>query len=196
VADVHRQLDVQFAGPYRVFDHTGVLPGCPHAHQAGLYLWAVRQPEGHCLVTYVGATCRSFRKRVFESVLGHFSGYDDICDADALRSGKRIALWEGMWRSRNRDKVGQFIDQLPALASAAQAAISACCLFLAPLELPRQLLERCEGAIAYHLRACPSASALMSSDIRYRVRKVDQTPVLISVTSDAPVQGLPARLLA
>ena len=89
-----------------------------------------------------------------------------------------------------------FLSNYESFAPLVKRYLFAQVIFVAPLECELRLQRRVEGALAQHLRSLPEASSLLPVDIRFIVRRVEESAVAVSVSADAEIEGLPQEILA
>jgi len=195
---MQRPVHLHFHGPYPLCAETAdVLVECPYRDASGIYLWAVRQQTGRYRVTYVGQTTTTFYQRMKEHVIQSLGGNYRITYPDQAARGVQRVVWDGLWRKGTRDRLPEFLRRYEELAPAIKRYLLTETVLVAPMEGDVRLLRRVEGALAMHLRSSPEASSLMSTDIRYVMRRADEpiANVEFSVDAGVEVEGLPQGLV-
>lgn len=184
-------IELNFEGPISVteIDNVEILS------TSGIYLWTVQLPSGSYCVTYVGETSRSFFTRIKEHIIQTLGGNYRICDVDALRQGREVVVWDGMWRRGTRDKVGELINRFEEISVIAKQYLLAQKIFVAQLECDTALRRHLEKEIAGALRTSPTASSLLPDDIRYRSSQLVGKSYTISITSSEPLDGMPKEII-
>ena len=188
---------VQFYGPYSWADDKGVdcIATADLGQKAGLYLWAITLAEGE-LIYYVGETGRSFRTRMLEHFKEHMSGGYHLYEPDAFACGKKVMLWPGRYDPERKTTVLEFLDVFGELAGAMVSLARVYRFYLAPLECERRLRERIEAGLASHLYQQDGIiGQAQDKGIRYRGRRVDESPIEVLFQTDAILLGLPDSLL-
>jgi hypothetical protein len=190
-------LHLHFHGPFLLCsDMDDVLASCPLRNGAGIYFWAVKQHTGCYRIAYLGETGESFYVRMKEHVVQTLGGNYRVIDPDEMCKGIQQVVWNGLWRKNTRDKLPVFLSNYERSAPVIKRYLVSQVIFVAPVECKPRLRKRMEGALAQHLRSLPEASSLLPSDIRFIVRTVEESPVAISVSADAEIEGLPQQILA
>ncbi len=190
-------IHLHFHGPFSVCSETDdVLANCPLRSGTGIYLWAVKQLTDVYRTSYLGETSESFYGRTKEHVVQTLGGNYRVIDPDQMCKGIQQVIWDGLWRRNTRDKLPSFLSNYESFAPLVKRYLFAQVIFVAPLECELRLQRRVEGALAQHLRSLPEASSLLPVDIRFIVRRVEESAVAVSVSADAEIEGLPQEILA
>jgi len=149
------------------------------------------------VLTYVGETGTSFGQRMKEHIIQTIGGDYRISDPKRLCQCEDVIIWNGLWRKGTRERIGEYIELLPSLLSAIQDSLHTMVVFTATLRGERWIRQRIEGALAGHIRSqpCP-ASSLIPADIRYRLRKDQDTTISVTIDCKMDVLGLPRDLHA
>jgi hypothetical protein len=188
-------LRVHFQGPFSLCSETDdVLTDCPLRNGIGLYIWAVKQLDGPYRVSYLGETRKSFYNRTKEHIIQTLGGNYRVFDADQMCKGIQHVIWDGLWRRATRDKLPDFLSNYETFAPLIKRYLFGHVIFVAPLECDLCLQRRIEGTLAQHLRSLPEASSLLPDDIRFIVRRAEESAVVVSVSADAEIEGLPQEM--
>jgi hypothetical protein len=186
-------MRLHFHGPYQLCsEKSDVLHGCPYAKSAGIYLWAVPAESSGFVVDYVGETSTSFYARNKEHVIQTLGGNYLVLEAKALAHLHATVLWTGLWRRGTRDQMPRFLADYETLGPRIKEYLLLHQVFVAPIECERRLRRRIEGALALSFRSL--APCLLPEDVRYHARAPWETPLRVTVSSDAAVVGLPREL--
>ena len=182
---------IQLHGPFRWFGSNGdVLFTQEVAGSPGIYIWAVPYESGF-MTYYVGETGRSFRQRMKEHVKEYFSGMYRVFDPGEFASGRKVLLWDGMWRAGEEHRLADFVSRLPELSKCIAQLLDSMRIFLGPLDVPTHTRRRIEAALAKHLYEQPGVvGQFQDSDLVYRGRSADQEPLLVRFCSGAQIMGL------
>jgi len=190
-------LNLHFSGPFSICsEKDDVLANCPFRNERGIYLWAVKQLTTCYRVSYLGETSNSFYCRTKEHVIQTMGGNYRIIDPDQMSRGIQQIVWNGLWRIKTRDKLRDFLSNYESLAPLIKRYLFGQVIFVAPLECELRVQKRVEAALAQHLRSLPQASSLFPSDIRFVLRRIDESAVAISISADADIEGLPNEIIA
>jgi hypothetical protein len=193
-----KDIILRFEGPFGLtkpiepilFEH-------PIAKEPGLYLLAIRYLSGGYLVTYVGETGGSFGQRIKEHLIQTLGGNYRICDPELLVQGEARVLWNGLWRKGTRDKFPEYLERIDELSPIIRKLLQIKVVFVAPFRNTRRLRQRLEGAIASHIKSQPtSVSSVLPYDIRYYLRRPDESPIEVTIECPCHVHGLPQELEA
>src|SRR3972149_4691915 len=143
------QLEIHFRGPlcWAGSPQCSSVFSDPAARRRGIYLWTVESDRGH-LVFYVGKTSRTFSVRMREHLKEYLSGMYDINDISDFREGRRVRLWEGMWRAGEEVRFADFLSQHEELWPHLLGMISAMRIHLGAAESNERVLERIEAGVA------------------------------------------------
>jgi len=183
-------VELNFVGPFSVMEvDTLDLLNAP-----GIYLWAVQIPSGVYRVTYVGETGRTFFQRVKEHIIQKLGGNYRICDTEALKRGEEVVVWNGLWRSGTRRKVGELLADFETISAIAKANLLVEQLFVAEIECDNELRRHIEWGIVQSLRSSATASSLLPKDIRYRASRDDTPLPHIVINCPVTVEGLPNNI--
>ena len=186
---------LNFLGPFDLCSEANDVPdGCAEKDASGIYLWAF-QVNGKYRVTYVGETGRSFYERTKKHIIQTLGGNYRVCDVTAMLQGNQEVLWDGLWRKGTRDKLPEFVKRYAELAPQIKTFLKSQKVFIAVTDCHQRLRKRIEGAIASSLRSNKTASSLLPADIRFRTRQRGETPVMIAITSEWEIEGLPDRIV-
>jgi len=183
-------VELNFVGPISIteIDNLEIL------RTSGIYLWTVQLPSGSYRVTYVGETSRSFLTRIKEHIIQTLGGNYRICDVEALKQGREVIVWDGMWRRGTRDKVGELINRFEEISAIGKQYLLEQRIFVASIDCENALRRQLEKKIVGALRASPTASSLLPDDIRYRAaQKFDESYKLIINCSEL-IDGIPAEI--
>ena len=191
------KLQLNVHGPFTLCgEDLDILGDCPLLNEAGIYFFAVKQLSGKFSISYVGETNASFYKRLKEHVIQTLGGNYRVCEPEAMKEGKQIIVWNGLWRKGARNKMPEFLRRYSELAPVVRASLFVHKVFVIPFQAERRLRQRVEGGIASALRDNPSASSLLPEDIRFYLRRKDEEPVLVEIQAPDTILGLPERIYA
>ncbi|WP_024299431.1 hypothetical protein [Methylomicrobium lacus] len=192
-------MQLKLIGPLRIHpNNSDSIFHSPDALKIGVYVYAVKVKNVGYLTTYVGETGVSFLKRIKDHVINTLGGYERIYDPDALQEGKKILLWNGMWKASRQDCFGEFIDRHSELAPIISQYVRQFEIFLLPLDANARGRRRIESAIAAHLYNQPlPVGEFIDSDIRYLKKlKNGETPFEVKITGANAIYGFPANVFA
>jgi hypothetical protein len=188
-------LQLNVHGPFVLCSRDlDILENCPLANEAGIYFFGVRQLSGKFAISYVGETSTSFYKRLKEHVIQTLGGNYRVCEPEAMKKGKQVIVWNGLWRKGTRNQMPEFLRRYSDLAPVIRASLLVQKVFIIPFQVERRLRQRIEGSIASALRDDPSASILLPEDIRFCPRRKDEEPVLVEIRVSKIILGLPERI--
>jgi hypothetical protein len=193
--DMNIEQKLKFHGPYTMCsEKIDVLHDCPYASDEGMYLWAVKIKTGSYRISYIGETGDSYYKRTKDYVLQHLGGNYQVCDPDAMINGRHEVIWNGLWRKGTRNKLPEFLSRYETLAPIIKQAIFVQEVFVAPIKVDRRLRRRIEGALAFNMRENTEASSLLPNDIGFIRRKESEEPILVSISSEKKIDGMPEKI--
>ena len=181
---------IGFEGPFRWFGSGDVLFDQDVASSPGLYLFTVPHDSGY-LTYYVGETGRSFGERLKEHSRDYLSGMYRIFDPAQFATGKKVLIWDAMWRRGEERRLGEFVSRLPELSVAAGQLLDCMRLFVGPLDAPQRMRRRIEAALAKHLYEQPGiVGVFQDEDIAYKGRLPDEDPLTVHFCASAEILGL------
>lgn len=193
------KMKLELLGPYRI--HSICDDNAfhrPAAQRAGVYVYSVPFEAGGYLASYVGETGTCFLKRIKEHTTNTLGGYERIYDPKELARGRKVLLWDSLWKSTRQECFNEFIEQYCILSPAIYEFIQQSYIFFIPIEADNRIRRRVESAIANHLYKQPSpVGEFMNSDIRYikRLQK-GETSIEIEIYGGQQILGFPQRLVA
>ena len=115
--------------------------------KSGVYIWTVPFKNKE-LIHYVGMTTRAFRQRMKEHLKEYLSGEYGINDPVELQRGRRMRVWDGLYRGAN---IEDFIKKHDQFFSKLVSILNIYKIYVAQLDYEARLLERIEAAIAENL---------------------------------------------
>lgn len=187
------EFNLFFYGPFSINGPNSIFMD-PVGDESGIYLWAIRSQD-RFLVEYVGETGYSFRQRTKEHMIQVLGGNYRSLDPDYYDRGVVRVLWNGLWRKGTQDKLNEFIDAYPVLASKIAQYVKSIHLFVAPLNAPSYERKLIEGGIASYVKAQPEEiSRFYPRDNRTYNPKPNEKGILVTIASAAEIMGLPAEL--
>jgi len=93
-----KEVEIELFGPYSLIeDKEPSIFSVPLGKQQGIYLWTIPF-ENKYLTYYVGKTGKSFISRNLEHIRNYYSGKYTLYDPKEFAKGKKIRLWNGMWK--------------------------------------------------------------------------------------------------
>lgn len=188
------ELVVEIKGPYSFlknsdypsFFNTSLI------ERKGIYLWTVPYTDSE-LVYYVGETGRSFRIRMLEHMKGYLSGEYGINDPEELRNGKRLRIWNGLWRGEN---ITDFLERHNELSQKIMELFNLFRIYLIPLNCESRLRKRIEGTIAEILYSYDGViGEFQEPDCRYQKPKINRGSIRIQLCHKSKILGLPDELI-
>jgi hypothetical protein len=183
------EVAVHFYGPFAAVNATQCrcLFTDPIASQNGVYLWAMGV-NGSERPWYVGQTERGFGQRMSEHIRGFLSGEYTTYDADALSRGEYRPApgFEGRWPQN----VPLIISNFEQTSRHALSIVSRMRFYVAPLE--SRHLNRVEGAIGRYYKR--EHRNFLIPGLQLPAQIPHDTPLLLRVSSDRPLEGLPVEI--
>ena len=191
-------IELNVKGPFGLTGkHDRILFQEPESSQSGIYFWTVPYVEGGYLVHYIGETGKSFGERQKEHMIHTMGGNYRIWGSNELGRGNSVIIWHGLWLKGTRDKMSDFLDQLPAIAPEIQKYLRSQVIFTAKVNAESRIRQRIEGAIALYFRGllAPAAS-ILPEEIRYFRRRESEKAVKVLIECPFPIHGMPKDLAA
>ena len=193
------KMKLELVGPYKIHSVSGDnVFHCPAAQRAGVYVYSVPFEGSGYLASYVGETGTIFLKRIKEHTINTLGGHSRIYEPKELARGRKVLLWDGLWKSTRQGCFNEFIEQYCGLSPSIYKFIQQFYIFFIPLEADSRIRRRVESAIANHLYKQPSpVGGFMDSDIRY-IKKLQkgETPIEIEIYGGQQIRGFPQRVVA
>lgn len=183
--------DITFYGPYAFLKTNGLLSIFELSLKKGVYVWTVPFNNKE-LIHYVGITDRTFGERMAEHLKGYLSGEYGINDPRELQKGRRVRIWNGLWRGADIEDFKKRHNELfPKMLS----LLKIYKIYVAPLDCEIRLMERIEAAIANHLYGQDGVVGnFQEIEIRYKKRKESEEPVIVKLKYNSKIIGLPQIL--
>jgi hypothetical protein len=189
---------IELHGPYKWYGHNSLFLQ-PESEKLGIYLWTIPFEEKY-LVYYVGETGISFANRLLYHTRNYLHGLYRVYDPKNFVKGKKILIWEGMWKKELEKptiRIFKFLERYSELSKAIYDFLGAFRVFLIPFNSDRRTRQRIEAAIAETLLKQPSfIGDFQDGDIRYIKRQSDEEPIQVLVKSGEQILGLPKELMA
>lgn len=192
------ELDLRFEGPFTALD--GGPHRCLFRDQAGLksgiYLWTFGF-GGSQFVWYVGQTRRAFAQRMAEHIAGYFSGEYPPVDPTALAEGRHSMPTGFGPLSEWPTNIPVLLERLPEIASNTLELMRRVQFHLAAVKLKPADLNRAEGAICRWCRAhtAPGIRSMIQPGMRVPARIPGDRPLRVRVSTESPIEGLPAEII-
>jgi hypothetical protein len=181
---------IGFEGPFRWFGSGDALFDQDVARSPGIYLWTVPHDSSY-LTYYVGETGRSFGERMKEHAGDYLSGMYRIFDPIQFAAGRKVLIWDGMWRRGEERRLGEFVARLPELSVAVGQLLDCMRLFVGPLDASQRTRRRIEAALAKHLYGQSSlVGSFQDEDITYEGRLPEENPLNVRFCASADILGL------
>jgi hypothetical protein len=189
-----QELALHFNGPLTFRSGDRCLFDSPLRDESCVYLWTIRREyDGMHLIHYIGEASR-FAPRQRDHLIQVLGLNYGIFDPASARRGESKLLWPGLWRDKSAIGPTAALDQLAALAPAVVAYVDALTVFVAPMDMDRDVRRHVEGSIARSLRANhPESAALYPSDNRTGTSRT-VSGYRLEITSDEPIAGLDSVL--
>ena len=161
----------------------------------GIYIWAIKTDSGSDRVNYVGETSTSFYRRHKEHLIQVLGGNYQILEPAAMKSGRMEIVWNGLWRKGTRHRFSEFLSQYESLSAIIKEYVLSLKVFVAPLKVERRIRQRIEGAIAATIKKDKEASSLLPDDIRYYSSRPGKKAIVVSISADQGIDGLPPQII-
>jgi len=191
---MNNTLKIEFSGPFGLLgNHNFILFDQPICKSYGIYIWTARMNQSF-IIEYIGMTTKTFKTRNMEHILNTFSGYYRICDSKMIKEGKIKIIWPGIIRKKNG--LSEFSDNYLKIAPFILKYLQTIEVFVATIKSERRIIERIEGALAYHVWNQPlPANALLPKDVHYRIRKENEMPINVMINCDEKILGIPKKIM-
>jgi hypothetical protein len=154
---VSNVVEVEFLRPYRfIGSRDESVLSAPIGKKKGVYLWTIPFRKKY-LAYYVGETGVSFAVRSLQHVQSYLNGLYRLYDPEEFRNGKKVLVWDGMWKPGRKDPgtMNEFLQGYSKFAPMILDFIQGFRLFLAPFEGERRIRLRIEAAITASLNKQP-----------------------------------------
>lgn len=187
-----QDLNIEFKGPFSFTSCEGPsIFSAALGKEAGVYLWTVPYRQGGHIVVYVGETGVSFAKRLKDHMTLVMGGSYRFTDVDRMFDGEEKVIWNGTWRKGTRDKMEEFLAQLPQFASKIQAYLRSIRIFVGPTTVDVGIRRRIEGALALGVRKSPKPfCSLYPEDNRYPLLKAGIKTFKLRIKTPVQIHGL------
>jgi len=193
---------VEFVGPY-VFIGSGKFPSIFKClPKKGVYFWTT--PYGRKeVINYVGVTNREFKIRMFEHIKAFLSGDYKIFDANELKKGNPLPVWNGLYGLGRGVKTDEFIcnhledftKRYKELYPKIIATLKLYKIYLAEIEDETRLQERLEAAIYNCLYSQKGVvGRCVEKGILFRRRTSEERRIIFQLEFDKKIMGLPKQI--
>jgi hypothetical protein len=167
------------------------------ASSSGIYLWTVEHRDGF-LIYAAGITRQSFVKRLRQHTRAYRTGTFTLFDIPSLKQGVRKEIWHGIGfgtKKRTSERRNEYDKRREELRMAADEQLAAYCVFVAPVEPVRRLVERIEASIMDVLYAAPGpASAIPDRGMALAPRWPAEQPLVVRNVTGSLLHALPEEL--
>ena len=189
------KIVLNFQGPFRwhgsleevVFSQEGIID------QPGIYLWCAEQPQGY-LVYYVGETGVSFKYRFEGHAKSYYSGEYSFLNTNEFVQGKRVVVWWGKLRMKE-NWASEFNQKSQELVPKLVEFLGVMRIFLAPLNVERNIRQKIESTIAAYLKKQPEPiGSFIDADLRHSRDITNGEKFLVEINSPSLIQGIPSVL--
>ncbi|MGD6806541.1 MAG: hypothetical protein ACQCN4_06245 [Candidatus Bathyarchaeia archaeon] len=193
------EVEIEFFGPYSLIeDKEPSLFSVQLGKQNGVYLWAIPF-ENKYLAYYVGETGKSFISRNLEHIRNYYSGKYTLYDPKEFAKGKKIRMWNGMWKKDAKDLQVKLSYQRrhDELWPITDAFLSLLQVFLIPIENnDYRIRQRLEAAISFRLRDHDGVIGGFQDDgVRYSPRWPSEPKIKAKMKTNELLLGLGGELI-
>ena len=189
------EINLKFFGPYPFAnEEADILENCEYRNRKGIYLWAVKLEGNIHRIAYVGETKRSFYVRTKEHLLNQLAGTYAIYDPILFAQGIDKIIWGGIWQKDKSKKLRELIKNYADLAPINLAYIKMIEIFVAPIEVEKNILIKIEGKIANELRTDKKTSVLLDKNIRYTYDSTKNENIRVIIDTPVNIKGMPTEL--
>jgi hypothetical protein len=192
-------LELHFHGPFALMKGLGVpcVFDEPTARQGGVYLWTVPGGGAKERPWYVGQTQRSFALRLAEHVSCFLSGQYTVYEPACLVRGEH-RLAERAVPVRWPDTLPDFLAHADVLVPKVREVLRIMRVHLAPMTADARLLNRVEGSIAryYQQHEDQDLKQFFAPGIRVPAAIPYDIPLLLAISTDGPIAGMPPEMPA
>jgi len=189
-------LRIEFKGPLSWMapdDESSVLYS-QVAKKSGLYVWTAKTDKGY-KIFYVGETTLNFSTRMSQHLEKQLSGRYHFYDAEALARGNKKIGWKGMYGRNSNKMIKDYLEKISELMPKNIEFIRNIYFFVAPVKLPKRMLERIEASIAEKLRVPQEGADSFLDRFITRSRRPGEVPVDVIIQSPSELVGLPDSLV-
>lgn len=145
-------INLEFHGPYSMRKGSNYLFSSKLKNEEGVYLWTLKdETSGKNYINYIGET-QKFAKRHREHIIQITGLNYQINDPEKVKKGDPGLLWNGLWRDRTNQGVGNMLDNYERLSSKVVEYVSLISIYFAPIKLDRYTRRHVEGSIGWNLR--------------------------------------------
>lgn len=186
-------VPVHFSGPFSAVE--GNTHPCLFAadvsRRSGVYIWTI-EVGGEHRPWYVGQTQRDFGTRTGEHLRSYLCGEYRVFDPQALARGVNKVVWgsPANWP----ESLPAFLRAHSTLMPQVIELIRLLRFHVAPLERDKRVYDGVEGALGRHFRSLPGE--FWDAGIKVPGQIPGEAPLRLLLTSDVPIAGLPAELIA
>ncbi len=189
------QKSLHFSGPFGFQLGEISLFHSQYAKSEGIYLWVIKDKVRNMnYIHYVGETERGFAERHREHIMSILNMHYYIADAESAARGEVNILWQGMWRDKTIDAVGNTLVAYQAFSSKVIDYVSIIDIYFAPTTYDMYTRRHIEGSIGGNLRNNHPEHKRFYPDDNHIGTKKEKLGVTLTITSDEPILGLDSEL--
>jgi hypothetical protein len=118
-----------------------------------------------------------------------------ILDADSTIKGIRKIIWNGMWKDKTENAVGNTIENYDLIRHQVTNHIKTIDIFFAPTKLTTDMRRHIEGCIALNLRKKYPDLAIFFPDDNRMQTKPKRLGEKVVITADEEILGLDDEII-
>ncbi len=188
-----KSIELNFIGPY---GFENIVKDLIHDGKEieGIYLWAIKQSNSNrYLIHYIGESTKII-KRQQEHLIEILGLNYGIFNPLELSKGKIELVWDGLWRKRHSDRIGDVLRVYPDIKNSVIEYIKSINIFLAKTTVDTNERRHIEGILGNHLRTKRKEfKSIYPDDNRVILRK-NMGDYEISIHSESEIMGLDTNI--
>jgi hypothetical protein len=189
------QKILHFFGPYSFMKSSKSLFHSQYAKSEGIYLWVIKDKNKNLnYIEYVGETT-NFAKRHREHITNFLGLNYRILDAQSALQGIPKIIWNGMWRDKSENAVGDTLENYDLISNQVTQYIKLIDVYFATTKFSSDIRKHIEGCIGWNLRNnYPHFATFYPADnhVGTKSKKLDEK---IIISADEKILGLDNEML-
>jgi hypothetical protein len=187
-------VQLYFSGPFTFTPGERSLFHSAFSNKPCIYLWTFRSNKDQRYhIHYVGETF-AFAQRQREHLIGILGLNYGTFDPAAARRGTQARVWKGLWRDKTADGPAKALEQYARGTAAVLDYVAGLCVFVAPLDGPREMRRHVEGSIGWNLRNNHQDVCTLYPADNHIGTSTTKMSLVLELSADEPIAGLDPTL--
>jgi len=186
---------LHFHGPFSFTKGEKSLFHSEFVKSEGIYIWTIKDKKNKInYFHYIGETS-SFGKRQREHFVQMTGLNYRIYNPDSASQGIVEIIWNGMWKDRTNDAVGNLIENYNLITNKVINYIKIINVYFAPTSFDREMRKHIEGCIGWNLRnKYKEAKLFYPDDNHIGTKSIGKIGETINIILDEKIFGIDEQL--